>query len=350
MRAQTRKHRESTSQPDAGGPRVKGGRGMLHGDCGRAGCTRWRSWLFALGLAIAFLVPLEIGAQEKASGTEEPAAAAEPEFDLADVLVTRTPLPSSSLELRYHFERDRERQDAGTAVTHLHQPSLNLSLAATDWLGLSATLPYQVRDLRAPDGTSSERRNLGDVSTEVQVTFLQDPARQLAVAGGFDLGFPTGSITDGTGGQWAVTPFLGAGKLLGSVQLMADVSYQDDFRAAPDGGTPERKLLYNLAVGYLLFDSQLFPFLELDGAYAFTGLPAIRHRGQLYLSPGVRISPAGWLAAPMKPRGSSDGEKFQPSEEKPWWQRLSLVVGAHIPLTRAREFEWGLTSGLKLNF
>ncbi len=293
--------------------------------------------------------------QEGPTGAATPRAreaqeAPEPEFDLADVLVTRTPLPSTSVELRYRFERDRERQEAGSAVTHVHQPALNGSLAVTDWLQLSATLPYQVRDVRAPDTGSTESQDLGDVSTEVLVTFLKDAARQLAVAGGVDLGLPTGSIQDGTGGQWTLTPFLGAGKLVGPVQLMADVSYQNDFRAAPDGGTPERKLLYNLAVGSLLFDSQLFPFLEVNGAYAFTGLPAIRHRGQLYLSPGVRVSPAGWLAALAEPRPAASSEQADAPGGKPWWQRLSLAVGAQFPLTSAREFEWALTSALKLDF
>jgi hypothetical protein len=253
------------------------------------------------------------------------------------------------VELRYRYERDRDRQDEGTAVTHVHQPSAILSVSPTDWLGLSLAIPYQVRDLRAPDGTSAETRNLGDLSTEVLATFLKDPARQLAVAGGFDLGVPTGSITDGTGGQWTLTPFLAAGKLIGSVQLLADVGYQNDFRAAPDAGQIKRELLYNLAVGHRLFDGQLFPFVELNGAYAFTGAPTIRHRGQLYLSPGIRISSGGWLAALVGPRGSKDGETAQASREKPWWQRLSLAIGAQFPLTQAREFEWGLTTSLKLD-
>lgn len=344
----SREVRGCRSQSGPGGPRGRQTPGMLRGSLGETGSIGWGLGLPAFGLVLVLCLPLTSGAQERASSTQDQAVP-EPGFDLADVLVTRTPLPGSSVELRYRYERDRDQQEAGSAVTHVHQPSAILSLAATDWLGFSATIPYQVRDLRTPDGTSSETRNLGDVSTEVLVTFLKDPARQLALAGGFDLGVPTGSIRDGTGGQWMLTPFLGAGKLLGPVQLMADVSYQDDFRAAPDGGQIKRELLYNLAAGPLLFDGQLFPFLEVDGAYAFTGVPAIQHRGQLYLSPGLRISPAGWLAGLVQPRGSSAGEKSLSSEEKPWWQRLSLAIGAQFPLTRAREFEWGLTTSLKLD-
>ena len=335
-------------ESDLGAPRGRQAAGRLRGPRGAPGRIGWGLALPALGLLLALCLPVASGAQEQAPRAGEQALP-EAEFDLVDVLITRTPLPGSNVELRYRDERDREKQDAGSAVTHVHQPSAILSLAPTDRLGLSLAIPYQVRDLRAPDGTSAQTRNLGDVSTEVLATFLNDPVRQLAVAGGFDLGVPTGSITDGTGGQWTLTPFLGAGKLVGPVQLLADVSYQHDFRAAPDAGQIKRALLYNLAVSYLLFDGQLVPFLELDGAYAFTGVPAIRHRGQLYLSPGLRISPAGWLTAQGKPRGASDGERSQGSTEKPWWQRLSLAIGAQFPLTQAREFEWGLTTSLKLD-
>jgi hypothetical protein len=309
----------------------------------------------ALSRPSAAVLPVEAGSTSSVQEAATPSAtvdqgAPEPEFDLADVLVTRTPLPSTSVEVRYRYERDREEQEVGSAVTHVHQPSLNVSLAVTDWLQLSATLPYQVRDVRAPGGGSTETRNVGDVSTELLVMFRKDSTRQLAVAGGFDLGLPTGSIQDGTGGQWALTPFLGAGKLVGPIQLMADVSFQDDFRAAPDGGKPKRELLYNLAVAYPLFDSQLLPFLEMNGAYAFTGVPAIRHRGQLYLGPGLRVSPAGWLAALADPRRTASSDQANQPGEKPWWQRLSLAVGAQFPVTNAREFEWALTTALKLNF
>ena len=222
-------------------------------------------YLLTLGLLLGHVQPLTAQSQANPLAATESKEAAGPEFDLSDVLVTRTPLPSASVEVRYRYERDRDRQEDGSAVTHIHQPSPNFSLTVTDWLGLSTTLPYQIRDKRAPGG-SSEARNLGDVSTEVLITFLKDPMRQLALAGGFDLGFPTGSTQDGTGGQWALTPFLGTGKLVGPVQLMADVSFQDDFRAAPDGGKAKRELLYNLAVAYLLFETQLLPFLEVNGA------------------------------------------------------------------------------------
>ncbi len=51
----------------------------------------------------------------------------------------------------------------------------------------------------------------------------------------------------------------------------------------------------------------------------------------------------------VEPRGSSGGEKSQSSKEKSWWQQLSLAIGAQFPLTQAREFEWGLTTSLKLD-
>jgi hypothetical protein len=350
MRLRTWGPQGSISQPAKEDQCAGEAQRLLEASAGSAGRFRRLVGLLVIGYLLALLLlPQPAGAQDGAPGTEAKIAASEPEFDLSDVLVTRTPLPSTSVELRYRYERDRERQEAGSAVTHVHQPSLNVSLAVTDWLQLSATLPYQIRDVRAPDTGSTETRNLGDVSAEFLVTFLKDSARQLAVAGGFDLGLPTGSIRDGTGGQWTLAPFLGAGKLLGPLQLMADVGFQDDFRAAPDGGKPKRELIYNLAVAYPLFETRFLPFVEVNGAYAFTGVPAIRHRGQLYLSPGVRISSVGWLSALAEHRPAASNERPNAPAEKPWWQRLSLAVGAQFPVTGAREFEWALTSALKLD-
>ena len=81
----------------------------------------------------------------------KPMEAPEPGLDLSDVLLTRTPLSSTGVEIRYRYERDRERQDAGSAFTHIHQASLDISLAVTDWLGLSATLLLTTRSCSLAD-------------------------------------------------------------------------------------------------------------------------------------------------------------------------------------------------------
>ena len=47
---------------------------------------------------------------------------------------------------------------------------------------------------------------------------------------------------------------------------------------------------------------------------------------------------------------AASSEQANAPGEKLWWQRLSLAVGAQFPLTSAREFEWALTSALKLDF
>lgn len=57
-----------------------------------------------------------------------------------------------------------------------------------------------------------------------------------------------------------------------------------------------------MAVAYPLFEQRVIPFLELNGAYVVKADPALKHRGQLY---------------------------------------LSLVVGIQFPLTASRAFEWG---------
>jgi hypothetical protein len=112
--------------------------------------------------------------------------------------------------------------------------------------------------------------------------------------------------------------------------------------------------LFNLGAGYPVAP-WILPFLTVNSAYAFSGPPAIRHRGQLYLSPGLRIGPAAVKAKvePETPAARANGAKGldrQEAAEESWWKGLSLAVAPQLPLTAAREFEWGITVSLKLEF
>jgi hypothetical protein len=64
----------------------------------------------------------------------------------------------------------------------------------------------------------------------VQVTFYRNPAWRFAVGGALELGLPTGSVADGTGGQWSVRPSLIVGQRLGPVQLLADCGFGWELR------------------------------------------------------------------------------------------------------------------------
>ena len=244
------------------------------------------------------------------------------------------------MQVGYRFERSSE----GGSTTHLNELAVAGSLAVTDWLQLSAALPYQFLSTRAPEG-STTTDGVGDAAVELLVAPLQSPALGLAVAGGLNVGFPTGSMSKGTGGQWTLTPFVTAGKLLGSVQLLADVGYQAELRSPADGSQPQRRLLYNVALGYPLLAGRLFPFLELNGAYTFTGDPALRHQGQLALTPGVRLNPVALFAA-----GEPTKSGAALPAEKPWWDGLSFAIGGQFPVTASREFDWALLTSLKYDF
>jgi hypothetical protein len=179
----------------------------------------------------------------------------------------------------------------------------------------------------------------------VQVAFLQSKELQLVLAGGLGVGLPTGSVSKGIGGQWTLSPFLSAGQMLGPVQLLADVGYQAELRTLPDR---QQGLRYDVAVGYPMFEGTLFPFLELNGAYTFTGPSDLRHQGQVVLTPGVRFTPGGWLPIQAEHEPPKAAEALL--KEKPWWERLSVVVGWQLPVTASRDFEWALTSAFKLDF
>ena len=278
-------------------------------------------------------------------GTEKGGQKA-PDFEMIDVLVTRTPLPGSGVNAGYRFERSAEEPTEGKSAGHtdLHQPSVSMSLAVTDWLEFAAKLPY---DSFRPE-SEDNGKGLADLTARVLVTLWQSPDRQAAVGGGVGAAFPTGAQSKGTGGEWALNPFLAAGKVLGRVQLLADVGYTAELQKTAEGSGQQRRLLYNTAIGYSFLEEIVFPFLELNGAYTFTGASNLHHRGQLVLTPGVHFSAAGYsqLVAKRQPLGTA---KLAPSAE-PWWKGLSLLIGVQLPVTASRTFEWAVETVLGFDF
>jgi hypothetical protein len=274
----------------------------------------------------------------------------EPELEFMDVLFTQKPMQDNEVEFEYRFERQREKGDEGSTVTYQHELALGLGWRVTEWLGVSLEIPYTIIDVRStPDGEGTGvTRDVGDIAGQVLFTFWKDPERQFAVGGGLEVGFPTGSFEDGTGDGWALAPFLTLGKHFGPIQILGHLGYEAKLRRPAEDEEREQTFFYNVALAYPFFEKRLIPFFELNGVYAFAGEPALKHKGQFYLSPGIRINPFGDVHG-HDDHGHSHGHSHG-NGDHPWWERLSLAVGAQFPVTAAREFEFALTSQLKLEF
>jgi hypothetical protein len=278
---------------------------------------------------------------------------AEPELEFTDVLFTQKPMQDDEAEFEYRFDRNRERTESGDVIKYTHEFALGLGWRITDWLGVSFEIPYQINDVRSRDPTTGEQvepdtRNIGDMAGQVLVTFWKNPDWQLALAGGLEVGFPTGSFRDGTGDGWAMSPFLSLGKLFGDLQVLGHLGYTAKLKRPAEGQDRGQELFYNLALAYPLFERRLIPFFEVNGVYVIAGEPALKHKGQLSLSPGIRVNPFGDVHG-NGGHGHNHGHGHG-NGEHPWYERLSLAVGAQFPVTDAREFEFALTTQLKLEF
>jgi hypothetical protein len=277
----------------------------------------------------------------------------EPELEFMDVLFTQKPTQDNEVEFGFRFERQSENEETGSVTTHAYEFSLGFGMRITEWLGVSFEIPYQINDVRTTDpatGAQSlpDSRNIGDGTGQLLFTFWRDPERQFAAAGGLEVAFPTGSFEDGTGEGWALAPFLSVGKLFGPFQVLGNLGYTANLKQPGEGEERGQQLFYNLALAYPLFEKRLIPFFELNGVYAFAGEPSLKHKGQLYLSPGIRINPFGDVhgdGGHEHSHGQSHGNGGHP-----WYERLSLAVGAQFPVTAAKEFEWALSTSLKLEF
>ncbi len=315
-----------------------------------AGRLTWRAVLVlclpALALTAQGAFAAEPAPPAPAEATRETEAA---EVNFVDVGFTPNPLPGTDIILTYRFERDRDQTESGNVISYAHGVSVNLDWAITDWLGVSLGIPYQITDVRTTDPATGapaepDTRNLGDMTLASQVVFYKNPAWQLAIGGALALGLPTGSIHDGTGGQWSLKPSLIVGKWLGPVQMLADIGFGWDLRRLSETEERGRELTYDVAVAYPLLDQRLIPFLELNGVYVTQGDPALKHRGQLYLSPGFRVFPFRDASA------DTEVGRVPGKSEPPWWHDLSLVVGMQFPVTASRAFEWGITTAVKVDF
>jgi hypothetical protein len=149
--------------------------------------------------------------------------------------------------------------------------------------------------------------------------------RQFAFPGRRTLTFPTGSERRELGGQFAVAPFLAAGKGLGPFSLQADVAYRwqlnrprpiEPEEEGEEAVRPHKEhgVTANLTATYSPL-KWLAVLLELNSVTVLHRDDPLRERVQLYLTPGLSVEPAeGW----------------------------NLRAGIHLPVTSAREVDYSL--------
>ena len=123
--------------------------------------------LLILALLLGLFLPPISKVQAGSADAPKAGEAQEADLDFSDLFYVRNPLPATDVEVGYRFERISGRTDAGSGLTHKNEVSLALSLAATEWLGLSVEMPYQFLSIRSTDGSSSTQvNNIGDFTVD----------------------------------------------------------------------------------------------------------------------------------------------------------------------------------------
>lgn len=231
------------------------------------------------------------------------------EVSLPSTLVTEGATPATEAEGTFTMSKSKTERGYGFALS-------SLQYAPVPSFGLKLAIPFAVRDPRDSEPTVG---GIGDVSLMAKYVPLLLPAHQFALSGGLKLTFPTGSERRELGGQFALAPFLAAGKGVGPFSVQADAAYSWQLnrpRTTEEGETPDREQGFtaNLAVTYSPVE-RLGLILELNSVTVVRGNEELKERVQLYLTPGVSVEPA-----------------------KSW----NLRGGVQLPVTSAKEFDYQL--------
>ncbi len=265
------------------------------------------------GIAVVGLIIMGLSAAlpALARGEEEKAE----EVSLPSTLVTEGATPATEVEGTFTTSKSRTERTYGLALS-------SLQYAPVPWFGLKLAVPFNIRDPRDTEPTVA---GFGDVSLMVKYAPLLLPARQFALSGGLKLTFPTGSERRELGGEFAVAPFVAAGKVFGPVSLQADAFYSWQLNV-PRSVEPEEEgeprvrpdkaqtVTANLTATYSLLE-RLGLILELNSVTRVRGDEELKERVQLYLTPGISVEPAkGW----------------------------NLRGGIQLPVTSAKEFDYNL--------
>jgi hypothetical protein len=264
--------------------------------------------LSAVGLALLISIgPFRALAAEADKNAEE--------VSLPPPLITEGATPATELEATFTMSKSKAESGYGFGLS-------SIQYAPLPSFGVKVVVPFAVRDPRDSEPTVG---GISDVSVMAKYAPLLLPAQQFALSGGVTLTFPTGSERRELGGQFAVAPFLAAGKGFGPFSLQADAAYRwqlnEPRRLEPEEEGAEavrphkdEGVTASLAAIYSPV-KRLFLILELNSATVMRGDEALQERVQLYLTPGVSVEPAeGW----------------------------NLRAGIHLPVTSAREVDYSL--------
>jgi hypothetical protein len=265
----------------------------------------------AVGLSLLVLGLLSPALAEEKEEKEEKVE----EVSLPSTLVTEGATPATEVEGTFTISRSSAERAYGFALS-------SLQYAPVPSFGLKLAIPFTIRDPRDTEPTVS---GFGDVSLMGKYAFLLLPARQFALSGGLKLTFPTGSERREVGGEFAVAPFLAAGKVFGPLSLQADAFYSwqvnrprpmEPEEEGQESVRPDRAqgVTANLTATYSPIE-RLGVILELNSVTVVRGDEALKEKVQLYLTPGVSVEPAkGW----------------------------NLRAGIQLPVTSAKEFDYNL--------
>jgi hypothetical protein len=234
------------------------------------------------------------------------------EVTLPATLVTEGATPATELEATFTASKSSTERGYGFGFS-------SIQYAPVPSFGIKLAVPFAVRDPKDSEPTVG---GIGDVSVMTKYAPLMLPAQQFALSGGLKLTLPTGSERRDLGGQFAVAPFVAAGKGLGPFSLQADVFYSwqlnrgPTIRAEEEGEESirpdkEEGVSANLTATYSPVE-RLDLILELNSVMVVKGNEELKERVQLYLTPGVSVELAkGW----------------------------NLRAGVQVPVTSAKEFD-----------
>ena len=231
---------------------------------------------------------------------------------LSNTFVTESVLPATEIETGFSFESTDDQ----------HRYQFGLTSLQYSWgtaVGVKLVVPFSVIEPRDEDATVAGPR---DLQVLVKSAPVVSPTHLFALGAAFKLTLPSGSERRGLGGVLAAAPGLLAGKAWrvgGSVvALQADAfcEWRLDRPARVDGERPDRdqRFTANLTAAVAAIRA-LTAIFEVNAATLIAGDPALRGRGQIYVTPGLSLDPV------------------------PGW---SFRAGMQVPLTSAREVSYNV--------